>query len=223
MSESGKRIWVATTSGGGVDLLDPKPEQVRLHDLAWGLSRLPRFNGQTISGSSYSVARHSTLVVELMPDDACPRERLWALLHDGHEYCVGDIASPVLRAMKAVDGRMARDVSKAGWMSQFDALSTITLELDRAIRLAFGLPEFLPEPWMRRVRDADLLALALERHALMHASSPDGFEWDPLPQVPDVLSDRIRHLLAPDSAQADYDGFMAAFESLSRKRHAIGA
>ena len=86
--------WIATSSGGVFHLKDPNPDEVSIFDIAESLSKLSRFNGQL--PSFYSVAQHSCLVMELLPQDAKP----YGLLHDAHEAYIGDMTRPVSNLLK---------------------------------------------------------------------------------------------------------------------------
>src|ERR1700749_3730158 len=89
-------------SGRRLDLLDPSPLDIEIEDIAHGLARVARWNGQTKGSHAFSVAQHCLLVekiaAELKPD--LKREgRLIALLHDAPEYVIGDLISPFKRAV----------------------------------------------------------------------------------------------------------------------------
>ncbi|HZW46748.1 MAG TPA: hydrolase, partial [Microvirga sp.] len=55
------RVWQRMLSGRRLNLLDPSPLDVELDDIAHGLARVARWNGQTIGGHIFSVAQHSLL------------------------------------------------------------------------------------------------------------------------------------------------------------------
>ncbi|MGV6873016.1 HD domain-containing protein [Pseudochelatococcus sp. B33] len=105
------RVWQRMLSGRRLDLIDPSPLDVEIEDIAHGLARVARWNGQTLGPHVFSVAQH-TLLVALFAETAGPalsREaRLAVLLHDGAEYVVGDIISP----FKAVLGEGYKDIEK---------------------------------------------------------------------------------------------------------------
>ena len=85
-------------SGRRLDLLAPRPRDIDLRDIAHGLARVARWNGQTSGPFIFSVAQHSLLVEALLrhiAPDAGSAERLVALLHDAPEYVVGDLISPL--------------------------------------------------------------------------------------------------------------------------------
>jgi hypothetical protein len=140
------RAWQRMLSGRRLDLLDPSALDVELEDIAHGLARVARWNGQTIGAHIFSVAQH-TLLVEAIARARAPRldrrARLAILLHDAPEYVIGDMISP----FKAVIG---------------DAYKGVEQRLLTAIHLRFGLPVKLPENLNRLIKAADLAAAFLE-------------------------------------------------------------
>ncbi|WP_073331402.1 HD family hydrolase [Wenxinia saemankumensis] len=133
-------------SGRRLDLLDPTPVDIEIEDIAHGLAFVARWNGQTAGDWPYSVAEHSLLVERIfgLTDPAAPpRWRLAALLHDGPEYVIGDMISPVKSAVgpgyKAMDER-----------------------LSAAIHIRFGLPAALPPKVKRAIKRADTVSAWLE-------------------------------------------------------------
>jgi len=96
------RAWQRMLSGRRLDLLDPSPLDVEVEDIAHGLARVARWNGQTSGEWAYSVAEHSLLVERIfivIRPDATAEERLQALLHDAPEYVIGDMISPFKAAL----------------------------------------------------------------------------------------------------------------------------
>jgi hypothetical protein len=96
-------------------------------------------------------------------DETLRRLRLAALLHDGHEAYLGDVATPVARELARRSGH--------------DHLAEMKAAIDQAIHTAAGLPTPLPAAWRAVIAAADLVALATEKADLM-AAGPD---WGPLP------------------------------------------
>jgi 5'-deoxynucleotidase YfbR-like HD superfamily hydrolase len=100
-------------SGRRLDLLDPSPLDIEIEDIAHGLARVARWNGQTKGDHAFSVAQHCLLVErfvhELRPKCGVPL-RLAALLHDSAEYVIGDLISPFKAAIgldyKAFENRL---------------------------------------------------------------------------------------------------------------------
>ena len=102
-------------SGRRLDLIDPSPLDVEIADIAHGLARVARWNGQTRGPEIFSVAQHSLLVEAMFAaaDAGAPRAaRLAALLHDAPEYVIGDMISPFKAAIggdyKPVEKRLLR-------------------------------------------------------------------------------------------------------------------
>ncbi len=126
-------------SGRRLDLLDPSPVDIEVDDIAHGLARVARWNGQTIGDHAFSVAQHSVVVeavcAELEPG-LRPGERLMALHHDAAEYVIGDMISP----FKAVLG---------------DSYKSVENRLTEAIHIRFGLPAQLPVSLKRLIKRAD--------------------------------------------------------------------
>lgn len=84
--------FIAVTSGTIVEFLNPKPHQIKIHDIAWHLARQCRY-GSHIRGW-YSNAEHSLLGCEQTEFRHVKRA---FLIHDAAEYVFGDIPSPVGR------------------------------------------------------------------------------------------------------------------------------
>lgn len=143
------RAWQRMLSGRRLDLLDPSPLDIEIQDIAHGLARVARWNGQTRGASILSVAQHSVLVADLVADlaEGCePEARLMALLHDAPEYVIGDMISP----FKAVLG---------------DGYRAVELRLLGAVHRRFGLPA-TPGPVARLIKQADRMAAFLEATAV---------------------------------------------------------
>jgi 5'-deoxynucleotidase YfbR-like HD superfamily hydrolase len=140
------RAWQRMLSGRRLDLLDPSPFDVEVADIAHGLARVARWNGQTAGDHAFSVAQHSILVEDIAlryEPSLAPGDRLGVLLHDAPEYVIGDMISP----FKAVMGGAYKDVEK---------------RLQTAIHLRFGLPARLPETITRLAKKADRVAAYYE-------------------------------------------------------------
>ena len=96
------RAWQRMLSGRRLDLLDPSPFDIEIEDIAHGLARVARWNGQTQGENAFSVAMHSIIVEQIFTHlypQSRPEHRLMALLHDGAEYVVGDMISPFKTAL----------------------------------------------------------------------------------------------------------------------------
>lgn len=133
-------------SGRRLDLANPDPKDIEIEDIAHGLCRVARWNGQTIGDHPFTVAQHSLLVEEIFNaqnDNASDNERMAALLHDAAEYVIGDMISP----FKAVLGADYKDFEE---------------RLQQSIHKRFGLPEILPEDLKVAIKDADKIAAWIE-------------------------------------------------------------
>jgi 5'-deoxynucleotidase YfbR-like HD superfamily hydrolase len=148
-------------SGRRLDLLDPSPLDIEIADIAHGLSRVARWNGQTVGEHAFSVAQHSLVVealfCELAPE-APPDARLAALLHDGPEYVIGDMISP----FKSVVGGGYRQCEE---------------RLQRAIHLRFALPPELPESLRKPIKRADQIAAYFEATLLAGFSVAEATQY----------------------------------------------
>jgi 5'-deoxynucleotidase YfbR-like HD superfamily hydrolase len=144
------RAWQRMLSGRRLDLLDPSPLDIEIEDIAHGLARVARWNGQTHGDHIFSVAQHTLLVEEVASRRAGsidPRLGLSILLHDAPEYVIGDMISP----FKAVIGGAYRAVER---------------RLLVAIHLRFALPPQLPAEILSLIKAADRGAAFLEATAL---------------------------------------------------------
>ncbi len=140
------RAWQRMLSGRRLDLLDPSPLDIEIGDIAHGLARVARWNGQTRGDHAFSVAQHSLLVeaiFSMILQDASPRQRLAALLHDAAEYVIGDMISP----FKAVVGGGYKEVER---------------RLQQAIHIRFGLAPEPPETLRKSIKRADQIAAYFE-------------------------------------------------------------
>lgn len=156
-SDQPARVWQRMLSGRRLDLADPSPLDIEIEDIAHGLARVARWNGQTIGDHAFSVAQHCLLVVDLVDvlfEQETPADlRLAALLHDGPEYVIGDMISP----FKALLG---------------DGYRSIEARLAAAIHLRHQLPASLPVPMHKLIKQADSVSAFLE------ASQLAGFALD---------------------------------------------
>ncbi|HWY63510.1 MAG TPA: HD family hydrolase [Rhizomicrobium sp.] len=144
-------------SGRRLDLLEPSPLDIEIADIAHGLARVARWNGQTRGAQAFSVAQHCVLV-ERLTADLSPRltreARLMALLHDAPEYVVGDLISPF----------------KAAIGVNYKALE---LKLQAAIHLRFGLPALVPADLAALLKKADRLSAFHEATQLAGFEEPE--------------------------------------------------
>jgi 5'-deoxynucleotidase YfbR-like HD superfamily hydrolase len=186
-------------SGRRLNLLDPSPLDVEIADIAHGLARVARWNGQTQGAHIFSVAQHA-LLVETIARRRTPRldrrRRLAVLLHDAPEYVIGDMISP----FKAVIG---------------DAYKAVEERLLAAIHLRFGLPPRLPDEIAELIKTADRAAAFLEATRLAGFSSAEArrFFGRP-PSLPPITE---RDYLTPWPAETAEARYLKRFGELADK------
>jgi len=148
-------------SGRRLDLLDPSPLDIEIDDIAHGLARVARWNGQTLGAQPFSVAQHSILVVSIV-EMAHPKigaeARLAALLHDAPEYVIGDMISP----FKAVIGDDYLDVER---------------RLMAAIHRRFGLIYPMPGATLAAIKAADRVAAFHEATSLAGFAEAEAMQF----------------------------------------------
>ncbi len=140
------RTWQRMLSGRRLNLIDPSPLDIEIADIALGLSRNTRWNGQTQGSHGWSVAQHSDLVVDIvrrLKPRATARLLMAAKLHDASEYVTHDLITP----FKAVIGDVFKEVEN---------------RLTRAIYVRFGLAPVLAPADKALIKKADLIAAATE-------------------------------------------------------------
>lgn len=159
-------------SGRRLDLLDPSAIDIEIDDIALGLSRVARWNGQTTGEHGFSVAQHS-LIVEAICAHIEPsletKWRLTALLHDAPEYVIGDMISPFKTALGLDYKRFEH-------------------HLEQAIHIRFGLPAVVPAEIKVLIKRADHACAYFEATQLVgfseaealtfFGSPPDGYHLD---------------------------------------------
>ncbi len=154
------RAWQRMLSGRRLDLLDPSPLDIEIEDIAHGLARVARWNGQTVGDHAYSVAEHCVLVSDICKSIRPGWPNKWllaALLHDAPEYVIGDMISPFKAALgfdyKAFEHR-----------------------LESAIHMRFGLPADLPQTVKEIIKRADTASAFFEATQIAGFSDAEGAE-----------------------------------------------
>jgi 5'-deoxynucleotidase YfbR-like HD superfamily hydrolase len=189
-------------SGRRLDLLDPSPLDVEIEDIAHGLARVARWNGQTTGDHAFSVAQHCIVVEDIvrrLKPDIEPRWRLAALLHDAPEYVIGDMISP-FKAALGLDYRAFED------------------RLERAIHIRFGLPPKTPPDIKRLIKTADRISAHFEATDLAGFSPEEAASLFGRP--PKMIRPRLDPWPASE-AQARYlDRFQKLERALGRSKAA---
>ena len=192
------RAWQRMLSGRRLDLLDPSPLDVEIADIAHGLARVARWNGQTVGDHAFSVAQHSLLVERIFVQanpDASAVGKLCALLHDGPEYVIGDMISP----FKAVIGGNYKEIER---------------RLQRAIHLRFGLEPDADDRLRRQIKRADHVAAYFEATLLAGFSTGEAVRFFGRPSG--ILLGPVD--LAPLPVKRVEAAFVRRFEQLEKER-----
>lgn len=198
MNTNAPRAWQRMLSGRRLDLLDPSPLDIEIEDIAHGLARVARWNGQTRGDHAFSVAQHCVVVEEIFTHAnpaATPRDRLAALLHDAPEYVVGDMISPFKAALgvdyKAFENRLLA-----------------------AIHLRFGLPATARAELMDQIKSADRISAYLEATQLAGFAVDEARRFFGAPKGLTGLAPEFSHALSPLPATKAASQYLAAFGKL---------
>ncbi|HEY1310075.1 MAG TPA: hypothetical protein VGF02_03930 [Pseudolabrys sp.] len=198
--------WIQTLKGRAFDLSNPTPEMVDFAEIAETLARINRYAGA--SEKPISVAQHSLIAF----DAAAPEDRAAVLLHDAHEALIGDIITPTAQEIAATLAAQAGEEASESFKF---ALLTLKTRIDTAIFAAAGLKMPDLAQW-RRIRAADLTALATERRDFL-ARSPR--PWAAEIEATKPLAKKYRLRPALDVADDLYSAFKTYLPAL-RKRAA---
>ncbi|MFQ5566488.1 MAG: HD domain-containing protein [Paracoccaceae bacterium] len=188
------RAWQRMLSGRRLDLLHPSPLDIEIEDIAHGIARVARWNGQTTGDHPFSVAEHSLLVETILrrlKPKAGPAERLAALLHDAPEYVIGDMISP----FKAAIGLDYKDFEH---------------RLLAAVHIRFGLPPDTAPALAKLIRRADRLSAWFEATQLAGFSEAEAAKYFPRPRFEGAEAIRLK----PRSANSAKRAFLARFRQL---------
>ncbi|MGF7156745.1 YfbR-like 5'-deoxynucleotidase [Bartonella heixiaziensis] len=199
LSQNGEaRAWQRMLSGRRLDLLNPSPFDVEIEDIAHGLARVARWNGQTRGEHAYSVAQHSLLVEQifhkLFPQSRS-NECLCALLHDAPEYVIGDMISP----FKAVIGKQYESIEK---------------RIQDVIHMRFSLPINPNQKLLKKIKQADRIAAFYEAITLAGFSTEEALRYFGHPS--DILPDGLH--LKPCSTQQIEKAFLIRFKEIDVQR-----
>ncbi len=199
MARATKRAWQRMLSGRRLDLLDPSALDIEIADIAHGLARVARWNGQTIGDYPFSVAQHSILVLKIFEAFATrpkPDAQLYTLLHDAPEYVMGDIISP----FKAAMGGNYKDIEER------------VLE---AIHLRFSLSAARPAKLVRAIKKADKQAAYFEAVHLAGFDPDEARNLFGEPMLPDFDLDGFDRLIRPWPTHEAQERFNEIFEQIS--------
>lgn len=196
------RAWQRMLSGRRLDLLDPDPADIAIEDIAHGLARVARWNGQTIGDHAFSVAQHALLVEDITAASAPDWPFAWrlaSLLHDAPEYVVGDLISPF----------------KAAIGLDYKAFETRLLA---AIHVRFDLPYPLPDEVKHAIKTADRIAAYYEATRLAGFALEEANDlFGPVVSFDGALGQTLA-TLAPEPADVMQVAFLERFRRFDRDR-----
>lgn len=187
------RAWQRMLSGRRLDLINPSAMDIEIEDIAHGLSRVARWNGQTTGEHGFSVAQHSVLVEDIARTLQPNAEKTWlmaALLHDASEYVVGDMISPFKDAL-GIDYRSFED------------------KLMQAVHIRFGLPAIITPQMKKFIKRADKVSAYLEATQIAGFTDVEARKFFGPPPV--TVRDITLDCLPPNEAKARY---LQRFEEL---------
>jgi len=195
---TGARAWQRMLSGRRLDLLDPSPLDVEIADIAHGLARVARWNGQTRGDHAFSVAQHCLVVEEIFRrcNEAAPADALqMTLLHDAPEYVIGDMISP----FKSVVG---------------GGYKTVEARLEAAIHIRFGLAPHPAKDLKVLIKKADTIAAYFEATELAGFTAAEARKFFGQPRG--ITREMLP--LSPLSAVEAQAMFIARFEAIEAER-----
>ena len=191
------RAWQRMLSGRRLDLLDPSPLDIEIEDIAHGLARVARWNGQTHGEHAFSVAQHSVLVEHIVARQwpaASPRRstrraaaRCAGICDRRHDLAVQGGAGCRLSAIRGsarssdtsplrpaaayvAEGGGAREAARIRPAAFFEATRLAGFDIDEALRF-FGAPPPGGEPDMTPLSPTEAQALFLTRFASLMAAA----------------------------------------------------
>lgn len=177
-----------TVSGRKIDITNPDPSSIVIEDIAWALSRMPRFSGHSIPYIPYSVAQHCIQVAkDLSPHG--PLIQLYGLLHDAAEAYINDLPSPVKHLPEI-----------------HPVIKKVEDNLMRVIYQSIGIrPPTDEEEFI--IKEADKIQQAIESYNFMYSR---GHDWN----LPKVSFKKLQEFEAPMVSIVAYDNFLLFFETL---------
>ncbi|MFA5956279.1 YfbR-like 5'-deoxynucleotidase [Hyphomicrobium sp.] len=195
-SRNPPRAWQRMLSGRRLDLLSPDPKDIEIEDIAHGLARVARWNGQTKGAHAFSVAQHSLVVTDIahaLVPGFSSKELLAALLHDAPEYVIGDLISPFKTAI-GLDYK------------------SFELNLLQAIYIRFEIPDLSLEA-AAAIKQADTIAAYYEATRLAGFERSEAELFFGIPNLPSELHGGLNVLKAVSATDAQ-TRFLAKFAEL---------
>jgi uncharacterized protein len=181
-----------TVSGRKIDVSNPNPNDIVIEDIAWALSRMPRFSGHSIPYTPYSVAQHCIQVAEDLKDYG-PDIQLYGLLHDAAEAYINDLPSPV---------------------KHIPEIHAVIKKLEDSLMTAIYTALKINHPTAEEealVKIADKTQQAVEAYNFMYSRGKD---WN----LPDVSFTKLQEFKEPMTSIDSYHKFLSYFKELLELR-----
>jgi len=215
-------LSIETITGKLVNPSNPDPTSIDVHDIAWALSRIPRFAGHSITEIPYNVAQHCIYVSELLEraiystvdetDELFPivsDEKVVTELVAARDTDAKTCFSLMLKALlhdahEAYIGDVPSPVKRIPSLTK--TFKDLEDKLDTAIFSHFGLdvPTLTDKSIIKYF---DKLAQAIEGYQFMPSR---GLHWN-LPKPPLTL---IQEFPEPQRPIDSYKAFLKRFEYL---------
>jgi len=218
---------IETVSGRFVDLVNPDPSTIVISDIAWAISRMPRYVGHTVSAIPYTIGQHSIYVAELVQrvfaKDAPHglRQSLFTFIDEKSADQLRDAAYELLKKLASPtllleclmhDASEAYIVDVPTPLKQADGFKQVYLHLEAvmmtAIREAFGMQTLSPVHELF-LRWADQVALTIEAYHLIRSR---GANWTRL--LPLGMSE-LQIFTQPKEPIVVYEEFLGYYEELT--------
>jgi hypothetical protein len=177
------RTVLTMANGKGIDLLDPRPEDIDFAVIAEHLSKEKRYNGAT-PGIEYSVAEHSVrgadAILRKLGDATLAA---YFLLHDCHEAFLKDDTTPKKQLIAEI--AQSFGILREHILSTFDLA---TFRFDQAIHDAAGLAWPPHSGIAAAIKRWDLIMFVTEWRDLMGGIAHPN--WEPYKDIA-PLPDKI--------------------------------
>lgn len=192
-------IWTQLPSGRMVDMLDPTPADIDwMGDVAPALSLIARFDGAcAVGGRPWTVLDHLVTGHDIAQSRMGDRMAQLFLLHDVHEFAIGDISTPSARAIAAMADRLQHNAGAFVTVG----IKALKDRWDRAIFAAAGV-ELPTAQEKAALHTLDQRMLITERN---HMMAQPWRSWGPLERLnPFTITGSLR----PEKRDKLITGFM---------------
>jgi hypothetical protein len=228
---------IETVSGRYVDVANPNPADIGAEDIAWALSREPRFSGHTIHALPYTVGQHSMVVANIVVEMFKPGTLREAALQYFHEMrLTGNFANVAYQTIEDTEvcpralalAALLHDASEA-YLRDIpspvksipglkEAYAAIESKMMDCISEKFGVTEDLSDIGMSPgtehaiIHWADVYARTIEAYHLMPSR---GSPWPSGAKFKLSLVE-LQQFKEPEPSLKVYQDFLVHLDSLTR-------